>query len=144
MGIRDSPSTTREENFGDEQRLRPGDLITTAVVEGRKVAVDVGVTSQAKRTQRDPVEDYAHLKLRKYRRIIDSELTPEGIAFRAAVWSQEGRPGKDAVAVIEGLCHQSDKYIPHSRKTEVRERLQHEITDQLQIRIVKMIRACIP
>ncbi|MFM7984947.1 MAG: hypothetical protein ACKPKO_37070, partial [Candidatus Fonsibacter sp.] len=49
------PSTTREETFGDNQRLRPGDVITTAILEGHKVAVDVGVTSQSKRTQRDPI-----------------------------------------------------------------------------------------
>ncbi|MFM7987326.1 MAG: hypothetical protein ACKPKO_49235, partial [Candidatus Fonsibacter sp.] len=130
--------------FGDNQRLRPGDVITTAILEGHKVAVDVGVTSQSKRTQRDPIQDYADHTTHKYKRIIENELRPEGIAFRAAIWTQEGRPGKDAIAVIEGLSHQAEKYVPNARKSDVRERLQHEITTQLQIRLVKVIRACIP
>ncbi|MFM7988988.1 MAG: hypothetical protein ACKPKO_57715, partial [Candidatus Fonsibacter sp.] len=138
------PNTTREEHFGDNQRLRPGDVITNAIIDGRRVAVAVGVTSQAKRTQGDPIQHHAMTKLHKYRHTIQNDLMPEGITFRAAIWSQEGRPGKDAVEVIEGLSHQADKYLPNARKTEVRERLQHEITTQLHIRIVNMIRACLP
>ena len=35
------PTTSREETFGDTQRLRPGHVITNAVVDGRKMAIDV-------------------------------------------------------------------------------------------------------
>ena len=75
------------------------------------MAIDVGITSQAKRTQGDPIQHYATSKLSKYRRIIENELQPDGISFRAAIWSQEGRPGKDAHEVIEGLAYQAEKYV---------------------------------
>ena len=108
------------------------------------MAIDVGVTSQAKRTQGDPIQDYQYKKINKYRHIIQNEFLPEGICFRAAIWTQEGRPGKDAIEVIEGLARQAEKYLPGALKKDVRERLRHEITTQLQTRIVKMIRTCIP
>ena len=38
------PTTSREETFGDTHRLRPGDIITNVVVEGRRLAIDVGIT----------------------------------------------------------------------------------------------------
>ena len=101
------PTTSREETCGDPHRLRPGDVITNAVLDGRRVAIDVGVKSQAKRSQGDPIQDYANTKLTKYRRTIQNELHPEGISFRAAIWSQEGRPGKDAHEVIEVLAYQT-------------------------------------
>ena len=68
------PSTTREETFGGSQRLRPGDLITGAVLDGRRVAIDVGVNSQAQRAPGDPIQNYVNLKLNKYRHIIKNEL----------------------------------------------------------------------
>ena len=138
------PTTSREETFGDTQRLRPGDVITNAVLDGRRMAIDVGVTSQAKRTQGDPIQDYEYKGINKYRQVIYNELLPEGTCFRAAIWTQEGRPGKDAIEVIEGLARQAEKYLPGAQKKDVRERLRHEITTQLQTRIVKMIRTCIP
>ena len=98
------------------------------MLDGRRVAIDVGITSQAKRPQGDPIQDYANTQLTKYIRIIQNELHPEGISFRAAIWTQEGRPGKDAHKVIEGLAYQTEQYIPGARKKEVRERLRHEIT----------------
>jgi hypothetical protein len=109
------PTTSREETFGDTQRLRPGDIITNAILDGRRVAVDLGITSQAKRTQGDPIQHYANLQFSKYRRTIQNELHPDVISFRAAIWSQEGRPGKDAHEVIEGLSYQTEKYIPVAR-----------------------------
>ncbi|MFM7989947.1 MAG: hypothetical protein ACKPKO_62600, partial [Candidatus Fonsibacter sp.] len=63
-------NTTREEHCGDNQRLRPGYVITNAIIDGRRVAVDAGVTSQAKRTQGDPIQQYAITKLHKYRHTI--------------------------------------------------------------------------
>ena len=110
------PTTTREETFGDTQRLRPGDIITNAIIEGRRVAIDVGVTSQAKCTQGDPIQAYANTKFAKYKSTIQNELHPEGISFRAAIWSQEGRPGRDAHEVIEGHACQTEKYIPGAWK----------------------------
>ena len=80
------------------------------------MAIDVGITSQAKRTQGVPIQNYANSKLTKYRRTIQNELHPEGTSFRAAIWSQEGCPGKDAHEVIEGLSYQTEKYIPGARK----------------------------
>ena len=80
------------------------------------MAIDVGVTSQAKRTQRDPIQAYANSKFAKYKRTIQNELHPEGMSFRAAIWSQEGRPGRGAHEVIEGLAYQTEKYIPGARK----------------------------
>ena len=138
------PTTPREATFGDSTRLRPGDIITNAVLDGRRVAIDVGIASQANQTQGDPIQNYANTKLRKYRRIIENELHADGISFRAAIWKQEGRPGKDAHEIIEGLAYQAEKYLPNANKKEVRVRLRHEITTQLQARIVKMIRACVP
>jgi len=82
-------TTSREEAFGDAARLRPGDIITNAVLDGRRVAIDVGITSQANKTQGDPIQNYANTKLHKYRRIIQNELQPDGISFRAAIWTQE-------------------------------------------------------
>ena len=38
----------------------------------------------------------------------------------------------------------TEKYIPGATRSAARQRLQHEITTQLQIRLVKMIRACTP
>ena len=108
------PTTSREETLGDAQRLRPGDIITNAVLDGTRVAIDVGITSQAKRTQGDPIQEYANTKFSKYKRIIQNELHPDGISFRAAIWTQEGRPGKDAHEVVEGLAYQTkDTYREH-------------------------------
>ena len=72
----DDPTTTREETFGESQRLRPGDIITNAVIDGRRVAIDVGITSQAKQTQGDPIQYYANSKFAKYRRTIQIKLHP--------------------------------------------------------------------
>ena len=79
------------------------------------MAIYVGTPSKAKRTHGDPIQNYANTKLTKYRRTIQNELHPEGTSFRAAIWSQEGRPGKDAHEVIEGLSYQTEKYIPGAR-----------------------------
>ena len=138
------PTTSREETFGDTQRLRPGGVITNAVLDGRRMAIDVGVTSQAKRTQGDPIQDYEHNEVSKYRHVFYDELLPEGTCFRAAIRTQEGRLGKDAIEVIEGLARQAEQCLPGAQKKDVRERLRHEITTQLQVRIVKIIRTCIP
>ena len=54
------PTTSREETYGDA-RLRPGDVITNAALDGRRMAIDVGVTSQAKCTQGDPIQDYQNI-----------------------------------------------------------------------------------
>ena len=80
------PTTTREETLCGS-RLRPGDLMTGAGLDGRRVAIDVGVTSQAQRAQGDPIQNYVNLKLNKYRNVIDHEFRNEVISFRAAVWS---------------------------------------------------------
>ena len=109
------PTTSREETYGDA-RLRPGDVITNAVLDGRNMAIDVGVTSQAKRTQGDPIQDYQYKKINKYRHIIQNEFLLEGICFRAAIWTQEGRPGKDAIEVIEGLARQAEKILTGGTK----------------------------
>ena len=101
------PTTTREDAFGGNQRLRPGDLITGAILDGRRVAVDVGVTSQARRTPGDPIQYYVNYKLNKYRHVIDHDFRNEGISFRADVWA-EGRPGRDARKVVDALCKQSE------------------------------------
>ena len=87
------PTTSREESFGETHRLRPGDGITNAVLDGRRVAIDVGITSQARRSQGDPIQEYANIKLTKYRLTTQHDLLPAGISFRAAIWTQEGRPG---------------------------------------------------
>ena len=72
------------------------------------MAVDVGVTSQARRTPGDPIQDYVNYKLNKYRRVIDHDFRKEGISFRAAIWAQGGRPGRDTREVIAGLCEQTE------------------------------------
>ena len=138
------PTTTREETCGGQQGQRPGDLISGAVLDGRRVAIDVGITSQAKQNQQDPIQHYVNVKLQKYRHVIDNELKQEGIAFRAAVWSQEGRPGRGAREVVDGLAKQTEKYVPGANKTDVRRRLQHEVAARIHILIVKKIEACIP
>ena len=99
-----------------------------AVLDGRRVANDVGITSQAKQTQQDPIQDYANVELQKYRNFIENEMKQEGIAYRAAVWSQEGWPGRDAREVLDGLAKQTEKYVPGAKKADVRRRLQHEVS----------------
>ena len=56
------------------------------------MAIDVGITSQAQRTRGDPIQHYVNVKLNKYRNVIENGMHNEGISFRAAVWTQEGRP----------------------------------------------------
>ena len=68
----------------------------------------------------------------------------EGLLFRAAVWSQEGRPGRDAREVLDGLANMTQKCQPGADKKNVRRRLNHEISVQCQIRMVNTINACIP
>ena len=77
-------------------------MIANAVLDGRRVAIDVGIASEAKRTQGDPIQDSAQIKLHKHRFPIHNELLPKGISFRAAIWTQDC-PGKDVCEVIEGL-----------------------------------------
>ena len=60
------PTTSRGEIFGDAHRLRLGGIVVNAVIDGRRVAIDVGVTSQAKRSQGGPIQDYANTKLTKW------------------------------------------------------------------------------
>ena len=141
-------STTKEEVTTGEvttgpDRLRPGDIVT-GVIDGQRVAIDVGLTSQARRTPIDPVHQYAIDKVAKYRHLIDGEMWRAGLLFRAAIWSQKGRPGRDAREVVDGLSNLTHKYIPGTNKTDVRKRLTHEISVHCQIRIVNMINACIP
>ena len=44
----------------------------------------------------------------KYKQLIEGEFQREGIAFRAAILSQAGRPGKDAREVVEALARMAD------------------------------------
>ena len=81
------PTTTREDTFAGTQRQRPGDLTTGVLIDGRRVAIDIGSTSQSQKTPGNPFQDYVNLKLTKYRGIIENEFRAEGICFRAAVWS---------------------------------------------------------
>ena len=103
------PSTTKEEVATGSDRLRPGGIATGTVIDGHRVAIDVGVASQAQRPQGGPIRNYVNLKLNTHRHVIDHEFRNEGISFRAAVWSQEGRPGRDAREVIDGLARHTEK-----------------------------------
>lgn len=71
-------------------------------------------------------------KLHKYGHTIQNEPLPEGISFRAASLTKEGRIGKDAREVIEGRAYQVDKYLPRARDGEVRYCLRHAIAAQPQ------------
>ena len=108
------------------------------------MAIDDGVASQAQRAQGDPIQNYVKLKLNKHRRVIEHEFRNEGISVRAVVWSQEGRPGRDAREVVDGLAKHTEKYVPGATKSTARQRLQHEFATQLQMCNDKMIRACVP
>ena len=81
------PSTTKEEVATGPDRLRPGDIVTGVAIDGQRVAIDVGVTSQARRTPLDLVYQYAIGKINKYRHLIDGEMRREGLLSKAAVWS---------------------------------------------------------
>ena len=62
------PTTVREEVDSSEYRLRPGDLATAGCVDGRRTAIDVGVTSQDRKCVGDSVHEYAVAKSNKYTR----------------------------------------------------------------------------
>ena len=99
---------------------------------------------QARRTPQGPVHQYALDKVHKYRHLIEGEMRREGLVFRAAIWSQEGRPGRDAREVVDGLTNMTHKHQPGTIKTDIRQRLTHEIAVQCQIRLANMINACLP
>ena len=67
----------------------------------------------------------------------------EELLFRAASWSQEGRPSRDAREVLDGLSNMTHKHQPGTDKTELRKRLTYEISVQCQTGLVNMIHACI-
>ena len=50
------------------------------------------------------MQDYANHKINQYRHVFEHDLRNAGIACRAEVLTQEGRPGRDAREVINGLC----------------------------------------
>ena len=125
-------------------RLRPGDIVTGAVIDGQRVAIDVGVTSPARRAPLGPVHQYALGKVKQYKHLIEGEMRREGLLFRAAIWSQEGRPCRDAREVLDGLSNMTYKRQPGTDKTEILKRLTHEISVQCQTRLVNMIHACSP
>ena len=55
---------------------------------------------------------------------------PNNVAFRAAIWSQEGRPGEGAKYVLHGMAHYPAKYAPGERARDVRTRPAHAVTTQ--------------
>ena len=139
------PSSVKEEVVRSvEEKLRPADLTTLGIFDGKRTAVDVGITSQASTRTGDPTEHYAREKYRKYRHIIRNEYPRDGIIWRAAIWTQEGRPGADASSIVEGLATMAGASVPGATKTDVRKRLRHEIGVQIQLRLARMIHACIP
>lgn len=138
------PSTTKEEVATGPGRLRPGDIVTGAVIYGQRVAIDVGLTTQARRTPTGPVHQHALDKNKTYKHLIEGEMRHAGLLFRAAIWSQEGRPGRDAREVIDGLVNMTHKYQPGTNGTVIRQRLKHELSVQCPIRLANRINACVP
>ena len=106
------PSTTNEEVSMGAARLRPGGITTGALVDAKCVAVDVGIPSQAKRTPTDPVHQSAIQQAAKHITLLEGDLQQEDILFRAAIWSQEGRPERDARQVLDGMTNMAHKYVP--------------------------------
>ena len=119
-------------------------MVLGAVIDGQRVAIDVGLTSQARRTPQDLVHQYAFDKVHKYGRLIEGEMRRAGLVFRAAIWSQEGRPGRDAREVVDGLTNMAHKHQPGTIKTDIRQRLTHEIAVQCQIRLANLVNAGLP
>ena len=79
-----APTTTREDTFGDIQRLRPGDVITNAS------QLTSGSHPKPSNARAPPTQAYANIKLTKYRHTIHNDLLPECISFRVAICTQEG------------------------------------------------------
>ena len=122
------PTTTKEEATEGEQKLRPGDVESYAFLPGARTAVDVGITSQDSTRPGDCTAHYAREKFMKYRNAIRQQYSRDGICWRAAIFSQEGRPGTDAVSVLDGLASQAARYAGAEDHPNVRRRLAHEVT----------------
>ena len=57
------------------------------------MAVDVGITSHAKRAQGDPIQEYANIKLTKYRHTIQNMTDSQkaSVIICCAIWTQGDR-----------------------------------------------------
>ena len=137
------PTTVREEAAPGDDKQRPGDVVSNAFLLGRRTAVDVGICSQDSTRPGDPAVHYAVAKRRKYQGVIERCYSREGIAFRAAIFTQEGRPGNDARDILDGLANAVTSGGTDGRMKRVRKRLAHEVTVQIQARLAKMIHACL-
>ena len=125
------PTTTKEEIAPGMTRVRPGGITTSAVLDGKTVPIDIGITSQAQGTPGDPVHNNA------------TSDTTRITERRTSVQSSNMEPGgQDAQELINGVANMS-KNTPGAKANSVR-RLQHEISIQCHIRLVSMIQACIP
>ena len=68
--------------------LRPGDPTSAGIFDGRRVAADIGVTSQARQCPEGPVHEYAVSKNKQRASAINNDLKPKHVALRAAIWPQ--------------------------------------------------------
>ena len=74
-----------------EPSARPADILTTAAIQGRGVALDVVVDSQeACGAGIDCLITATKRKLRRYANVI-RDLDAEGLSFRPMAWSAESR-----------------------------------------------------
>ena len=69
------PTTTKEEVSTGADRLRPGGITTSAAIGGQRLAINIGITFEARRTPLDPVYQYALEKVQQYRHLIDGDET---------------------------------------------------------------------
>eukprot|EP00974_Lingulodinium_polyedra_P093629 9072983-Lingulodinium_polyedra.AAC.1 len=61
--------------------------------------------------------------------------------FRAAIYTQEGRPGTDGLEIMGGFVEQATSGGAMGHATTVRQRFAHEATVQIMARLANMIHA---
>ena len=107
------PTAVREEVVAGDQLLRPGDITTSGILDRKRAAIDVGITSRGRQCSIDPVHDYfcprvlQHLVRTQRYRVYGGDLVP-------------GRTtGEGAKYIISRLCNYAEKYHPDTPAKDV-------------------------
>ena len=85
--------------------------------------------------------EYAVLQAKTYNRAIDAEFLPNNIALHAALWSQEGWPVEWGTGSHQRVRTNAGNYAPGSKPADVRKRLTHAVTTQIQPGLARVIKA---
>ena len=125
-------------------RLRPADILTSAVSPGRVSALDIGVAAiEARNAGADCTESMRLRKRDRYAQHIPA-LEAEGVVYAPIVWSCWGREHPDTTATLVALARQAAR----RRGLPTHKRLLREtraaVGAALARRLAAMLHCCMP